>query len=353
MIVSVAINHATGKLWPRGQVYDVPIVNGLLGGGAVSVFFVVGAFIVTMGLLRDLERGTLDPMRFYLRRIVRLGAQLVLLCGAVALVLRIEGGPTYDGRVVVHNVMHVLTYTYNVFGRQDFFEVEGEFGHLWYLSVQQQCYLVLPLVLALLGRRRLTLMALLTVLIALTYQHRQDVLGDGSGWIFASTLTTTRADGLIWGVVVALAIPFVARWRWPTILWISLVALLALKLVLPMLGDFAFLGPWSLAFTLVAGVTVAAVWQTDQPTRAARFLSWGPLTQMGRASLTIFIWHLPVFIVVARHTTSWHWTARTLLALAIVTVVVVLMERFVEQRVRHLLATRSVFRMRPGRQAAP
>ena len=204
---------------------------------------------------------------------------------------------------------------------------------------------MLPLAIALLGRRRLLFVAVLVVLIVAVYQERQDVLGDGAGWILASTLTTTRADGLLWGVAVALALPALTRVRWTTALWLSMLALLVLKLVLPELGTFAFLGPWSLAFTLVAGVVVAGVWQVDRPTRMTRMLSWRPMARVGRASLTIFIWHLPVFIVVARHTQSWHSVPRTLLAAAITTVVVVVMERYVESRVRHLLATRPVFRL--------
>ena len=233
VIASVVVNHGTGNLWPQGAAYDVPVVNGLLGAGAVTVFFVVGAFIVTTGLLRDRDRGTLDPMRFYLRRIVRLGPQLVLMCAAVWVVLWAENGPTYNTRGVTHNVMHVLTYTFNNFLADGFLEAEGEFGHLWYLSVQQQCYLALPLVLALLGRWRLVLVAVMLALAAAVYVHRQDVLGDGSGWILASSLTSTRADGLLVGVAVAAALPFLHRARWGTLLWVSLLSLLGLKLVLP------------------------------------------------------------------------------------------------------------------------
>ena len=48
--------------------------------------------------------------------------------------------------------------------------LEGEFGHLWYLSVQQQCYLVLPLAVALLGRHRLLFATTMLVLIAAVYR---------------------------------------------------------------------------------------------------------------------------------------------------------------------------------------
>ena len=83
VIVTVVLNHAVGKLWPRGAGYDAPILGGLLSGGAVSVFFVVGAFIVTRNLVREHDEDRLDPVRFFIRRLVRLGVQLVPLCAVL------------------------------------------------------------------------------------------------------------------------------------------------------------------------------------------------------------------------------------------------------------------------------
>ncbi|MET0766496.1 MAG: acyltransferase [Aeromicrobium sp.] len=351
VILSVVVNHAGGVLWPRGEAYDVPVLRGLLGGGAVVVFFVVGAFIVARGLLRDRERATLDPMRFYLRRIVRLGAQLVLVCAAVWVAAHFDPTDEVSDRVMAHNVFHVLSYTFNIFGERDFFEVQREFGHLWYLSVQQQCYLVLPLVIVLLGRVRWALFGLLVMLVGLVFWWRQEVLDD-RGWVIASSLTSTRADGLIWGVAVAVALPWLHRVRvWPRILWVSCLVLVTLKLVLPELPTFAYLGPWSLAFTAVAGVVVVAIWQLEQPTRVSRMLSWRPLQVMGKASLAIFVWHLPVIIIVQRHTADWSWPARTALAFAVIAAITVVVERWVDDPIRHLLATRPVFRL--GRPTSP
>lgn len=346
VILSVVVNHAGGLLWPIGSAYDTPVVNGLLGGGAVIVFFVVGAFIVTYGLLRDLERGTFDAWRFYLRRLVRLGAQLVLVCAAVWVASRFDRSPPSQQQMA-DNVLHVLTYTYNQYGEDHFFSVRSELGHLWYLSVQQQCYLLLPVLLAVLWRRPRALVAVLLVLAALVYWHRQVVLAE-HGWVIASTLTTTRSDGLIWGVALAVAFPLLARVRgWGHVLWSSALVLLALKLVLPELPDLAYLGPWSIAFTAVAGVVVLAIWRLESPTRVSTILAARPLTWLGKASLAIFIWHLPVMHVVAGHTPDWRWQVRTALVLLVLAAIVVVMERWVDTPIRNLLATRPVFRVQP------
>jgi peptidoglycan/LPS O-acetylase OafA/YrhL len=180
------------------------------------------------------------------------------------------------------------------------------------------------------------------------YYSRQ-VTFDELGWIPASSLTTTRSDGLLWGVALAVALPWLGRVRgWGHVLWISGLVLLGLQLTLPEFGPFAFLGPWSVAFTFVAGVVVVAIWQLEAPTRVSRALSWRPAQRLGKASLAIFIWHLPVIIVVTRHTPDWPWPLRTLLAAAVLGVIVVVMERWVDEPVRGLLQTRPVFRLSPA-----
>ena len=248
---------------------------------------------------------------------------------------------------MAHNVGHVLTYTQNIWGATNLLELIPEFGHLWYLSVQQQCYLVLPLAVALLARWRPAFVAILVVLMAAVYYWRQVTLAD-TGWITASSLTTTRADGLLWGVALAVALPWLVRVRgWGRILWISGLALVALKLALLELEPFAYLGPWSIAFTIVSGVVVVAIWNLEAPDPRVPgpVLAAGPAPGEGVAG--------GLHLAPARHhrrgphTNDWHWPLRALLAAAVPGAIVVAMERWVDEPVRVLLATRPVFRLAP------
>ena len=346
VIISVVLNHAGGQLWSRGAVYDVPVLRGFLGAGAVVVFFVVGAFIVTHNLLREREKGSLDPLRFYLRRLIRLGVQLVPLCIAMLVLNDVERSFHSSGKVMAGNIGHVLTYTLNTWGSTRLLELRPELGHLWYLSVQQQCYLLLPLAILFLARWRFVFIVVLCGLMVAVYWWRQETL-ESDGWIVASQLTTTRADGLLWGVVLAVALPWCRRLGgWRHVLWASALLLLALKLLLAELDEEAYLGPWSIFFTLTSGVVVLAIWLVDKPTRTSRLLSLEPLQRLGRASLAIFIWHLPIIFVVSRHTLDWHWGTRTALALAILAGTVLAMERWVEDPVRRFLATSPLVRVR-------
>lgn len=348
VIVMVVLNHAVGQLWPRGEIYDIPVVSGFLTGGAVTVFFVVGAFIVTRNLTRELSQQRMDAFRFYARRLIRIGVELVPLC--VFLVALHLFDDTYRGttRNFVENITHLLTYTFNLWGENDLLGTRPELGHLWYLSVQQQAYLVLPLVLLLFVRWPRALAGALVICCLACFWWRQVVL-EQDGWIAATTLTSTRIDAVLWGVVAAIVLPLLPRGRrWPRVLWMSAVTLLALKLVLAELPTFAFLGVWSVAFMVAAAVVVAAIWSVDEPTRVTRLLSIAPLARLGKASLALYVWHLPIFVVLARHTEGWAWPARAAVGLLLLGLVVVLLERLVEEPTRRFLATSRALRLPPG-----
>jgi peptidoglycan/LPS O-acetylase OafA/YrhL len=347
------INHAGQSLWlPLAAAdagpYGVPFLRGFLGGGAVVVFFVVGAFIVTIGLQRELTGDRLDPARFLLRRLVRLGVQLGLL--SVALVALQAWDPTAPGTMMnlVNNLGHMLTYTLNLLPLQADGAARGEVFHLWYLSVQQQCYLLLPLFLLAFARRPRLGIGVLSVSIAAVYLHRQQVTEQD--WVLASILTTTRSDGLLWGVLLGLALPWLGRYRrWSWVLLVSALGMLGCQLVLQELGTFAYLGPWSLVYQFFIGATLVSIWLQRQPSAVSRALSSAPLTWLGRNSLTIYFWHLPVFAVVARHLPDESWWVLGAVSLVAVGLLTVVLERTVEQPTRRLLASHPVFRSQAAR----
>lgn len=352
----VVLGHAGTVLWPALTVgeegpYGIPVLRGLLGGGAVIIFFVVGAFIVALGLLREHERGAMDPARFLLRRLVRLGGQLVLL--AVALVAVQVLDPTAPGTLkgLVQNLAHMLSFTLNLLPLDPAVPPRADVGHLWYLSVQQQCYLVLPLFILAFSRRRALGALLLVLLIVAVYVHRVEVTDD-RGWVLASILTTTRSDGLFWGVLLALVLPVLARVRrWSAPLALGAAGVLACQLAIQELPPLSYLGPWSLVYQFFIGVLVVAIWLQDRPSRVSRALAVRPLTWLGRNSLTIYFWHLPVFFVAARHLGDRPWWVGAAASVAVLAVLVVVLERVLEQPTRRLLAQHPLFRGGAARTA--
>ena len=338
-VLLVALGHAGDLLWPRSPVNEIPVLRGFFGGGAVVIFFVVGGFIVTLGLLREHAAGVLDPLRFYLRRLVRIGVQLVPLALAILVISRVDPTDTTPVAVTDQSLVHVLTHTWNTYSQSHLFEVRSDLGHLWYLSVQQQAYLVLPLVVALLALRRRAFAAVLAGLVVAVIVWRYRVL-DTEGWVVAATATTTRADGLLLGVLIAVGLPWLIRFRDRATLVTSVaaVALVGLIGVLQELPPLQFLREWGIVFTVAAAALVTGIHLSQAPNPVGRALSTPALTYLGRASLAVFVWHLPVFALIARHTASWEWLPRTLVGVALLALVVWASHRWLDEPARRWLA---------------
>ncbi|KRF24826.1 acyltransferase [Phycicoccus sp. Soil803] len=353
-IILVLLTHSW-IIYPKETIEAIPVVRGLFHGGSVTVFFVVGGFIVTHNLLRERERGVLDPFRFYLRRIVRIGVQLVPMAAAVLLMNRLDPTDATSDGTTQRSLVSVLTYTWNTYLVDHALEARADLGHLWYLSVQQQVYLVLPLAVILLAGFRRVFAVGLGVAAVLVVVNRYVVLHDGGTWP-ASLLVTTRADGLLLGALIAVLLPGLGllarrdRWLVPG----CLAVLGGLVLLSPELPQDQYLREWGLAFTLVSALLVATLVQgmdghssVPPRTTARGFLEHPALQWLGNASLAIYVWHYPLFWAVSRHTQDWSPGSRTVLAVALLAVVVYATQRFIEEPTRRWLSRSTLFRSPP------
>ncbi len=127
-VVAVIACHAWPEIFPGGSV-------------GVQVFFVLSGYLITLLLLRQWSRSDrLGLGRFYLRRVLRLApAMVVVAVATTALFLVVDRGA---GRLVYAEV--ALLYLSNwvrAMGRP-----MGPLGHTWSLAMEEQFYLLWPLV---------------------------------------------------------------------------------------------------------------------------------------------------------------------------------------------------------------
>ncbi|HEX8849225.1 MAG TPA: acyltransferase [Gemmatimonadaceae bacterium] len=153
----VLLSHATMGP-PLNSGPGAILSQGALG---VSVFFVISGFLITGLLLREMDTtGTISLRRFYLRRTLRIFPAYYVFIGVMALLAWLG---------VLHfapeNLVAAATYTANYcFGCQS--RDAWFLGHTWSLSVEEQFYLLWPLLLVVAGRRRGGIIAAAWLLVA-------------------------------------------------------------------------------------------------------------------------------------------------------------------------------------------
>jgi peptidoglycan/LPS O-acetylase OafA/YrhL len=271
-------------------------LDGLVPGGfGVTLFFFISGLLITGQLAAEHARtGRIAFAGFYLRRALRLmpaGVIYVVVAGAAFAAL--------GGVITPAGWLAALGYGANYY---DLFVryastlpgVRHPFNVLWSLSVEDHFYLVWPLALAALLRRRGGAVGVLLAVCAMLPAWRLVLHATAHAppaWLANRIYkaTDTRLDSLAWGALVALlaggqALRPAVRRRW-----------LQAAMLGVLLASFLIRGP---AFRDVArytlqgaalAVLVPALLAADTPLRRA--LALPPAVLIGRLSYSIYLWH--------------------------------------------------------------
>lgn len=303
----------------------------LLPGGSlgVDVFFVLSGFLITSLLAEEWERrGALSLRHFYLRRGLRLLPALftlLLICGVYSLFL-----PSMEATAVRKEMVVAAGYVANWPSLHQ--TGMSLLGHTWSLSLEEQFYLLWPVLLLGMLRWRLSrrqvlwlvaagivLSALLRVglyrgLLATTPNRTQTLLRLYMG-------LDTRADALLMGALAGL----LAAWNLlpKSQRFVSLMGLLSVGScgVLGYLAWYRCLDHsqyYHGLFTVVAlMVAVIIVRLLSAPSRAgALLLESAPLVGLGRISYGMYLYHIPVIHWLRPAGIGWHAPGNTLLMAA-------------------------------------
>lgn len=326
-ILLVCIFHF--KLLPIGEA-------GFIG---VDVFFVISGFLITRILMRGLEDGTLTFSGFYAARLRRLMPAMT-----VTLVLYLAAAwwlflPDRFAELSIEALLSQL-YVVNVY----FWRTINYFGlraeqvpllHMWSLAIEEQFYIIYPIVLATMLRLR---RGLILPLVALGCLASFTLGWWATAWKPEATfyLLPTRAWELLAGGLLALLAPSALRGG----LLASVVGavggiLIAVALwlhtpVTPFPGSFAALPVLGAVFLILAG----------PGTPTGRFLALAPMVWIGTISYPLYLVHWPI-IQLTDATTSeaaaWHGWAGFGLSILLAAAI----WRFVEAPIRHSRAIAS------------
>ncbi len=307
--------------------------GGFLG---VDVFFVLSGFLITDLLLSMYDRlGRLDLRDFWSRRARRLLPALALMLIVVTAAATVIE-PDQDASLRPA-LLAAVTYTsnwYQILHHVSYFAALGLFtappplDHLWSLAIEEQFYLIWPLLLWLLifllnGRRArvaatLILAALSALAMALEYSP-----GDPSLVYYG---TDTHASALLIGAALALALPLGTIASLPAAQVRRLDAAGVVGLVLLAWAAGHFSGNDRAVYPV--GLILAAVGAAGLVAAAAgagviaAMTSLAPLRWVGIRSYGIYLWHWPVIALAGAitgpgPTSPWLWLLETGVAIAL------------------------------------
>ncbi len=305
-----------------------PFHGGFIG---VDVFFVISGFLITGLLLSEADRrGRVSLLDFYARRAKRIlpAATLVLAATVVAGYFLLSG---IQAIRLFKDTIWATFFAANIkFARDetDYFAQDDAIPpiqHYWSLAVEEQFYLVWPLIVLLLvalfrsrGRARRAVVLAIAAISVASFAWAVYAVGDNPRGAYFST--PARAWELGLGAATAAAVlrlrrlppGLLAAASWAGVAMIGFAALTftgatrvpGAPAVLPVLGTALLLG----------GGTAAAAWG---PQRALAVL---PMRWVGDRSYSFYLWHWPALIMVGvvwRTPVGWLGLLVSLAALAL------------------------------------
>ena len=259
----------------------------------VDVFFVISGFLITGILLEELSLDSFSFIRFYERRARRiLPALLAVVIASVPfawLWMLPEAMENFGQSIVA-----TLLFSNNIllFLTSGYWDLAAEFKpllHTWSLGVEEQYYLIFPVILTYAFRRGRT-KALVTVVALAVLSF---VIGELSWRNDPKTsfwLSHTRAWELLLGSVAA----FFVR-RNPS-QGNSYLSAAGLACILCSIWIYDSTTPFPSYFALLPCLgTVLILLYADATTLTARILSVRALVGIGIISYSVYLWHQPIF----------------------------------------------------------
>ena len=273
--------------------------SGFVG---VDVFFVLSGFLITGILSKEADdRGTVRLGRFYTRRLRRLlpASSITVLVTMLASFFLVSA---LSWRQIAETSAAAALYASNLFFAQeanDYFAADAETNpllHFWSLAVEEQFYIVWPLLILVLSKfGSKARLGGLVVLTAASFAHSVMLTNAATPWAYYSPLS--RAWEFSIGGILALALP--AGLSKLSKMSRELVAWSGLALVL---GSLFIIGPSTpfpgvAALPTVIGTCMTIMAMVDDRGPLGRVLLSWPFQQLGALSYSWYLWHWPFLVV--------------------------------------------------------
>ena len=272
----VLLAHASSHFqhsWLHGHLAHTLLAA--LGYFGVTVFFVISGFLITSLLMKESgQTARIDLGHFYRRRAIRiLPASLTYI--AVVLVL---------GSASNVQSLYALTFTTSFFFKQAFLPLQ----QLWSLSVEEQFYLLWPLVFLLglrVARRYAWAVLVVCPLLRVVLQH----YGYGEIEHLAPAIGDSIAAGCLLALYRDKVQSVVTRYLvcGPAFLGLCMASVLVSEVVF----RWQLVALWGVVPCMIALIVSAAIERRDW------ILNRGPLVWSGLLSYSLYLWQQPFFVL--------------------------------------------------------
>jgi peptidoglycan/LPS O-acetylase OafA/YrhL len=168
------------------------------GAAGVDLFFALSAFLITSLLLKERqETGGISLKHFYLRRILRIWPLYFLVIAIGVVLSHTVANQSLPWYYVAGYLLFVGNWVHAVFGRP-----ESIAFPLWTVSIEEQFYLIWPLMVKVLERRGLIISGIVMFLLATLCRVIFVLAGVSGGYVYYGS--TARCDSIALGIMLAL-----------------------------------------------------------------------------------------------------------------------------------------------------
>lgn len=293
-------------------------VNYLPGGFlGVDLFFVLSGYLISSLIIKEFRKtGTVNLYNFYIRRARRLlpAVYFMITIGLVVMVLFNEVLLRKSHLDAIFGYIYSSNWWY-IFHKLDYFDsfgAQSPFKHLWSLAIEEQFYMIFPLLFLLVNGKKKSKDG--------TYKLNKNFLYVVLGLILVSLIayillfdinnisriyfgTDTRAFSLLVGVVGAILYPMERlhskvtpqqNMIYSVVSLVSIATLITVMIYTSEYNTWLYRG----GFLLVAILGLIVIISSGkQHTLMSKLLSFKPVVFIGKISYSLYLWHFPILVL--------------------------------------------------------
>jgi peptidoglycan/LPS O-acetylase OafA/YrhL len=274
---------------------NLPSKAILIGAAGVDFFFVLSGFLITGILLEAKGNDTRYFTNFYARRSLRIFPLYFL---SLALFLYILPQLFLNSAVldsITGSHLHLWLYTCNLNMAWLNAWSYGSLNHYWSLAIEEQFYLVWPLLVYLISSRRLLQGCTVALLFFASLRVLASYLAIGD--VTEKTFTLFRMDGLLLGAMAATASRLHPSLLRRQLLWRILCVIIAFAYLATLAAGSNDLTIRYTVVSLLAAALLLSALASPQRSVERRVLECSPMRLLGKYSYAMYIFQLPLIVL--------------------------------------------------------